>query len=156
MPRTTFEPMRVFFLDTVSDLDGPTVAEITAGTELTSQLTVDGVGFSGNRNNASQAMLGDAYVAEEPGTWNVAGSLTFVRDDSGSLAYDTFDYRTRGFLVFLNYGGEVEDGNLVDVYAVASHKPTPMASAENEYQKVEVQFAVSEAPHFDVPIGGES
>lgn len=156
MPRTTFEPLRIFFLDAVNDITGPTTTEINAGTELTDQIPVDGVQFQGNQNNASQAMLGDAYVTEEPGTWNVSGSLMAVRDDDDDVFESLFDYRTRGYLVLLNYGGDVEDGNIVDVYSVTSHKPVPQASAENEYQKVQVQFAVNAAPAFRAVIGGSS
>ena len=159
MPRTTFEPMRVFFIaeeDGILDTAAPTVAEINAGTELTPQIPVDGFNTSPTQNNASQAMLGNAFVAEEPGTWGTGLQIMFVRDDTDDIAEGLIDYRTRGFIVSFPYGGDVEDGNLVDVYAVTAHKPVPQPSAENEYAKTQVTFAVTAEPNYRATIGGES
>ena len=152
MARTTYEPMLVHFLTTIaSSTLAPTVAEMTAGTDLTPQIPVDGVAMSPTQNNASQAMLGDAFVAEEPGTWGTGAVLTFVRDDTTSLA-DTFDYRTSGYLVTMPYGGTIAAGVKVDVYPVTSHKPVPLPSAENEYQKLQVTLAVTAEPAREVLI----
>lgn len=145
MARSTYEKTQVFFLDTIADPDAPTEAEIALGDDLTSQIPVDGIAFNGARNNAAQAMLGDAFVTEEPGTWSQGVTLTFVRDTENDAARALFLYNTRGYLVFSPFGAPV-DGAQVDVYPVAAHEPNDLASAENEYEKYEVTFAVTATP----------
>lgn len=153
MARITHEDTKVYWLPAVTDLDAPTEAEITAGDELTSQIPVDGVTLNPTRNNAAQAMLGDAFVAELVGTWSQGITLTFVRDDTDDLARDTFTYRADGFLVISRFG-DAEDGKAVEVYPAQSHEPADLATAENEFSKFEVQLAVTDAPAIRAIVGG--
>lgn len=159
MPRTTFEGMLVFALDSAPGIpDGPTEAELTAGEEITSEIPVNGVNFGGSANNASQAMLGDAFVAESPGTWGSALELTYMVDPSGAgIADGRFTYRAEMWMVFVLDPATPEvaaDGDGCYVYHVVSHKPIPTASAENEFQKKTVTLAVQEAPELNAVIGG--
>lgn len=151
MARSTFEPLKIKFLTTIASATlAPTVAEYGAGVDLTPSIPVDGVGFSPTQNNASQAMLGDAFVTEEPGTWGLGLTLTLVRDSVADLAVTTFNYRTAGFIVVSPFGTTVIAGTKVDVYPVTTHNPVPLASAENEYQKWEVMCAVTKKPAFQI------
>lgn len=161
MARDTFENLKVLFKTAApSDLNGPTEAELTAnGTtiiDLSPEIPVDGVEFGGSANNASQAMLGDAYVAESPGTWGRSLTITFMKDRAiGTEAWDLFAYRTEGWLVFgTKTDLPFEDGDAVEVWHVVSHEKMLLASAENAYQKFSVQFAVQEAPTLDGVVGG--
>lgn len=152
MPRVTHERARVYFLDTCSNIEAPTLAEIAAGDDLTSQIPVDGVTLNPTRNNASQAMLGDAFVAEQVGTWGQGITLTFVRDDADDVARDLFTYRAAGFLVISRFGTPV-DGVRVEVYPVESHEPADLATAENEFSKYEVSLAVTDTPALRAEVG---
>jgi hypothetical protein len=147
MARTTFETLKVFFLPAVASLAAPTQAELTAGDDLSAEIPVDGVEKGGSANNASQAMLGDAFVAEEPGTWGRTLTITFMRDTAG-VAWASFGYRTDGFLLFAP-DGLTGAGAEVEVWPVTSHERQPTPSAENEYQKFTVTFAVTTAPELD-------
>lgn len=146
MGRTTHENTRVFWLDTVANIQAPTVAELGAGDELTDQIPVDGVEFSPSRNTASQAMLGDAFVAEQVGTWSESCTLTFVRDDEDDVARALFEtYRTEGFLVIARFG-TIAASDAVEVYPAQSHVVADLATAENEFSKFQVQLAITSAP----------
>lgn len=151
MAKETHDPTLVYWLPAAT-MAAPTVAEITAGTELTDQLVADGVDFGGgNRNNASQAMLGGAFVAEKPGTWGANGKLTFARDDGVDAAWALFMDRPEGYILISRFGPAAATAK-VEVYPVQAHKPSPMASAENEYQKFEVQFGVTSEPEYEAVV----
>ncbi len=145
MGRVTHEQTQVHWLPAVADPAAPTLAEITAGDDLTTQVPVDGVQLNPTENNAAQAMLGDAFVAELVGTWGRGITLTFTRDDETDAAYVLFEYRTEGFLLLSRFGTPVEDSE-VEVYPCQSHEPSPMATAENEFQKFNVKLAVTDTP----------
>jgi hypothetical protein len=152
MARITYETMKVVWLPTApASESAPTVANITAGTNLTAEIPVNGIEKGGSANNASQAMLGDAYVAEEPGTWSRTLTITFMRDVAATLAWDLFDYKTSGWFVF-SPTGLLTAGTKVEVWKVTSHERQGLASAENEYQKFSVNFAVVKAPVLDATI----
>jgi hypothetical protein len=145
MGRVTHEDLKVFWLEACEDIEAPTSAEITAGTELTDQIPVDGVAVNPTGNNASQPMLGDAFVAEKVGTWGRGITLTFTRDDTSDVARTLFTYRQAGFLLLARFGAP-ESGDDVEVYPAESHEPADLASAENEFSKFEVQLAVTDTP----------
>jgi hypothetical protein len=146
MARITYETMKVVWLASApASESAPTVANITAGTNLTAEIPVNGIDKGGSANNASQAMLGDAYVAEEPGTWSRTLTITFMRDVAATLAWDLFSYKTSGWFVF-SPTGLLTAGAKVEVWKVTGHEKQGLASAENEYQKFSVNFAVTKAP----------
>lgn len=158
--RDTFENLKVLWLDDAPvDLAAPTEAELTPGVgviDLTPEIPVNGVNFGGNANNASQAMLGDAYVNESPGTWSRSLELTVMKDRAaGAEAWDLFEYRKEGYVVFGTKNAlPFVDGDPVEIWHVITHEKMPLASAENEYQKATVQCAVQEAPTLNAVVGG--
>lgn len=153
MARGTYESYKVKFLTTIASATlAPTVAEYTAGVDLTSITPVDGLNFTPTQNNASQAMMGDAFVNEQAGTWGIGLTFTFVRDDTTDTAITTFPYKTSGYIVNQAFGVTVVAGTKVDVFKVQSHNPVPLASAENEFQKWQVMFAVTATPKFNIAV----
>lgn len=155
MARYTHESLLVYWIVTIANRTAPTVAEFTAGTNLTSLVPVDGVNVGGTRNNASQAMLGGAFVTEEPGTWGTSMEVTFVRDSSSDTAWDLFAgaYKTVGHLALRRAGsGVIAAGNKVEVYPVSTHEPQMLASAENEYAKFTVTYAVTAQPSLEATV----
>lgn len=161
MARDTFENLKVLALTTEPiDIEGPTEAELTAnGTtiiNLSPEVPVSGVAFGGSANNAAEAMLGDAFVAESPGTWGRTLEMTFMKDRAiGAEAWDLFEYRLELWLVFgTKTALPFEDGDPVEVWHVVCHEKMQLASAENEFQKFTVQMAVQEAPTLTAVVGG--
>lgn len=137
---------KIYWAPAIANKAAPTVAEMTGATDVTPQVPSDGLATNPTRNNASQSMLDSSFVAEAVGTWSMGITLTFMRDDGTDAAWDLFDYGTNGFLVISRFGGGETALDEVEVYPAESHLPTPMATAENEYQKFEVQLAVTDDP----------
>jgi hypothetical protein len=153
MPRATFEGTKVKFLTTLASATlAPTVAEYTAGVDLTGVIPVTGVQPGGSQNNASLAMLGAAHIDEQPGTWGATLTLEAVRDTVSDLLVTTFPYGTAGFVVINWQGITVIAGTKVDSYAVKSHQPIPMSSAENEYQRWTVSLPVTTTPKYNIAV----
>jgi hypothetical protein len=154
MPRFTHESKSVWWVPTITNKAAPTVAQIVAGTPLTGQtglasfIPVDGVNEGGNRNNASQPMLGSAHTDQEPGTWSSDLEITFTRD-TPDTAWDLFagGYKTIGFIVIRDVGtGQAVAAQKVRVYPVSTHEPIPVQSGENEMVKFVENFAVTSQP----------
>jgi hypothetical protein len=152
MADRTHEGTKVTFATAVANIAAPTVAEIAAGTDLSNRITADGLGTEPVQNKASQPMLGDAFVAERVGTHGVAMTVTFKRDPAGpDAAWDLFNYRTTGFLI-IGRNGSLAAAQKCEVYPVEAQKPVPLASAENEYQKFQVAFAVTSEPNIKATV----
>lgn len=155
MARYTYETLAAWWVTTLSSTTAPTAAQINAGTVLTTMVPVDGVNLSGTRNNASQAMLGDAFVTEEPGTWGTGLEITFVRDTPTDAIWGIFagGYKSAGWIVLRRTGtGVAAAAQKVEVYPCTSHEPQMQASAENEYQKFTVNFAVTAKPELEATV----
>jgi hypothetical protein len=147
--------LKVFWLDAATgfDQDEVLVSELEAGTHLTPYIPVSGVDRPSQQNQASLAMLDDAFISEATGTWSVGPiNLTFVRDpgneDSGH-PWNLFEYGKSGFLFVVPDGdevfdaeGDIEAGGEGTLYRVQAHEPTEMPSAENTIQQFTVSFPV--------------
>jgi hypothetical protein len=136
--------VKVYRVESVSDPDAPTAAEIDGGVNLTPFLPTSGVSISWNNNNASIDMLDEGFTAEVVGTRGVSISLTGVRDDESDDFFDAFAYQDNFYLVISRFG-EPSAGDSVEVYRCQSHDPAPSTPATNEFQTAEVQLAVQEA-----------
>lgn len=146
MADKTHEGTKVVFAPAVANKAAPTAAEIAAGTDLSDRIVADGLATSPTKNNASQPMLGNPFVGERVGTHGSGMILTFKRKvGEADPAWDLFEYRTAGFLI-IGRDGTLAATDDCEVYPVEAHEPAPMASAENDFQKFQVQFAVTEKP----------
>jgi hypothetical protein len=155
VPRYTYEQLSVWWVTTLSSTTAPTAAQINAGTVLTASVPVDGVNLSGTRNNASQAMLGDAFVTEEPGTWGTGLEITLVRESTTDTIWALFAgaYKTTGWIVLRRSGtGVAAAAQKVEVYPCTTHEPQMLASAENEYAKFTVTFSVTAKPELEATV----
>lgn len=147
MAKITHGRTKVKWVTAIASIAAPTVAELTAGTDLTAFLPADGVQQNSTKNNASIAMLDDSFVSEAVGTWGEGITLKMVRheDDVDDDAWTLFTYRLVGFLVISRHG-TFDATDKVEVYPAESHEPMMLPTAENEYQQFEVQLAVTSEP----------
>lgn len=143
MTREVYENnWQAFWVDAIADISAPTVTEIDGGTDITPQLTADGVGFNFNNNTASVDMLAEGKIAQKPGTRGVSVTLTAVRDSETDDVWTTFDYGTEGYLVVLPFGSDTspEAGDEAYVVSGAAQEPQPQQSAANTYQQAQIEI----------------
>lgn len=147
MTTASFEGMKVYWLTAApASLAAPTVANMTAGTEISDFIPVSGVNIAATQNRASIALLGQAFITENMGTHGKSITLTFVRHaaDADDDAWNLFDYKSTGYLVIARFGGGVTAADRVEVYQVETSEPLSVPSAENEVQTFTVEMAVQD------------
>lgn len=143
--------VKVYKLPSVADLSAPTVAEIAAGVHLTPFVPTTGVEITWTQNNASLPMLDEAFVASVVGTEEATITLTGVRDDTSDDFFDAFE-RGENFVLLVSRFGPAEAGSAVETYPSQSHRPVPLAPAQNEFQQASVDLAIPDTPVLDAVV----
>lgn len=154
MSRTVYEGnVKVHFVPTIADTAAPTVAEITAGTNLTPFITKDGVSVPNGQNMVDSATIEDTFDAQRVGSWGGGPlTLTMFRDDTDETdSYELVTYGLEGYVVISRFG-EVQSGSAVEVWPVEAHQPTLMQTAANEMQKFSAAFAVTATPALNAAV----
>lgn len=139
--------VKVHYLPAVANKNAPTVAEITAGTNLTPFLPTTGVGADWTQNNTSTPMLDESFTTESVGTESASVALTFLRHelDADDDAWNLFVRGTNAFLL-ISRKGAPGVGDKVEIYPIQCHRPVPLPPASNEDQQARVSLAVNDTP----------
>ena len=149
-----------WLVETVADIDAPTVTEITAGDRITLFAPKDFLQWGKNQARVSGGDISTLYEAEEPGTWTIATTVQLFRDEDGTdpVADGTIALGTVKYLVILPSGasganGEPTDGDLAYVARFKFGQPTPANTAENQNQRWEVDlFGQTPQPSFTATV----
>jgi hypothetical protein len=144
MSRATHEEnVYVYFATAVANIEAPTLAEITAATDLTPYITKDGVVLGFTENRVDNAGIASAFDAQNIGSHGAQPALTMFRDTEDET--DTWDLLQRGDEGFLirSFNGPAITGSQVEVYPVEVGIRQPANSAANENQKFTTNFAVT-------------
>lgn len=146
---------RVFWATTVADISAPTVAEITAGTDLTPFMPKDGLSRSPSFQTVDLSTLSSEFDAEGQATWGVPVQLKVLRDTVSNDAYDLFaTHATSGFLIVLP---ELGTGVVVaavdaEVYPSQASIAIPNSTAGNERQMATVGISVTSEPNLSATV----
>lgn len=97
---------QIRWVTTLSSITAPTVAQISAGVNLTQWLRQDGLKRSSSTNTVDTADASNLFNTTDIGTEDGSFSATFYRDTvSGSdTAWSTLPKGTRGFWVVAPFG----------------------------------------------------
>jgi hypothetical protein len=146
MPRIVFEEnYEVYWLDAApADPAAPTVAELTAGDDITSYIPKDGFAPGVSNNRVAAGDLSTAFDAEIMGSHGAQLSVTAFLDDTTNTAFDTFGVRgATGAFVAIWDGGGAAAGSKAFVWPyVEAGSPTLPTTAANERQTFTADFAV--------------
>lgn len=140
--------VQVFFVATIANMAAPTVAEISAGTELTELLTKNGWQPNTNTNDVAADNLGSIVDGKIPGTYGFDCKLEMFRDDPTDAGWDLWVRGTTGFLVYVPYGSPgsaVTAGMQCSVFQGEMHQKSLANSAPNERQTFMAPFPVVDA-----------
>lgn len=158
MSRYVYEKYtRVVFATTLASKSAPTVANLNAGTDITSFLTKDGLSTPQNQNMVDSSTLAETFDSQLPGSWGGAIELTCFRDNGSGDddAWDLFVYGTNGFLVVrrgILISTAFAASQKVEVYPVQHHQPIMQPSAANEEQRFKVTLAVTGEPELKATV----
>lgn len=144
---------RVWVLPSASTLSAITVAEITAGTEITGDLPAP-VNFSGDTNYIDVSDISSRQDKNQVGTISL-GELAFeiYRDKTSQVAYDALDNETDYVLVKFE-GGNIAGASpaasdTYDAAAITVGIKSDVTSPRNDSRRVNVPAGIREAIAWD-------
>jgi hypothetical protein len=156
MARLVYEGRtNVYWVTTISSIAAPTVAEITAGTPLTSFIAKDGVAVNTTTNNVDSATIAETFDSQIVGSWGGEVELTMFRDDTADTAWNLCVYGTNGYVVIdrLGVAGVLPIATAkVEVWPAEMHQPVPQNSAANTQQRFMEKFAVTAQPNLKATV----
>ena len=144
--------VKVALVDTIASIAAPTVAELTAGTDVTDQLTADGlVGFQPETAEVDTTSLQSTFDTKQPGRSNFSGMLLrFKRQDSDTV-YDTYVKGTATHVVVRRDGSAATEAfasaDVVEVYPVVVGEVANLDPEPNTVQRFELPVLVSSQPN---------
>lgn len=138
-----------YFVPTVASLNAPTVANITAGEDLTPDLA-EIAGFEFTNSPIVTPDMATTFSTQIPGEDTAAeSSMTFYEDDAVDDIMTTLAKGTDGFIVIFPQGtatGAVSAGDIAEVWPVTVASNSRQYTAENEAAKFRVMFSVTSEP----------
>jgi len=145
-----------YWLPAVASIAAPTIAEFTAGTRVPLITNYD---IPSSESEVDTSGVDDIYDTSVVGT-SKAGPmvLTIKRDDTSETnTWDLFDFREKGFLVRLPFGGSGTAGvpaatDKAEVYPAQVGQKRPEGYSRNATQKFMVSFYITSAPNIDAAV----
>lgn len=140
------ENVNVHFTSTVANIAAPTVAEITAGTDLTGFLVTLEASTRGNQ--VPTPAFDSLFETSIPGTVQASFRAEFYRDDTADDAWDLLPRGTEGYFVIDRFDSAVPvSGDTVEVWPVRVISRSALPLTTNDSQRFQVECSVDEEPN---------
>jgi hypothetical protein len=156
MARLVYEGRtNVYWATSIANIAAPTVAEITAATDVTDYVAKDGVAVNTTTNNVDSATIAETFDAQIVGSWGGEVELTMFRDDSADTAWNLCVYGTNGYVIidrFNDSGTLPAAAEKVEVWPAEMHQPVPQNSASNTQQRFVEKFAITSEPNLKATV----
>jgi len=143
--------VKVALVDSISDISAPTVAELAAGTDITDQLTQDGLsGFQPDTSEVDTTSMQSTFNTKKPGRSNYSGTqLTFKKQDTDTI-YTTYTKDTASHVVIRRDGSlatvAFAESDAVEVYPVTVGEVQNMDPEPDSLQRYILPVMVSSEP----------
>ena len=140
---------KVAWVVTLSSVSAPSAAQLTAGTDITTFITKDGLNISLTQNNVENTSLAETFDSQLVGSWGGDPSITFKRNNASDTAWDLFEWGAVGFLVVRRgvlFSTAFAAAQKVEVYPAQAHEPVPNNTAANAQSTATVKFAITAQP----------
>jgi hypothetical protein len=138
--------VKVGWVTTLSSTTAPTAVQITAGIDLETFITPDGLGITTSTDAVDASSIASNQYQEIPGRRKDAITLTLKNQGDANAPWTTFASRPSGFLV-VRYGVDpLTDwtaAQKVDVYPVTAGDRQRISTAANEMLKFQVMLFVT-------------
>lgn len=156
--RGSTEVIRVAYVATIADTSAPTVAELTAGVNLTPFMLRNGLSTPQTGSTVDTSDAASRQNTQAAGTyggdnWSYRG----YRDDGTDTAWDTLEPGTEGFLVIRRFGGSDAAFAAADKVEVAPIEVVSRSmndTADNESQNFTASLAVTGQVKTDAVVAG--
>ncbi|HEY7824811.1 MAG TPA: hypothetical protein VIG24_18370 [Acidimicrobiia bacterium] len=146
----------MWVLTTVADVTGPTVAEITAGTEITADLPAP-LNFSGTTNYIDTSDISDRQDKNQVGTISLDNlDFEIYRDKTSQVAYDALANETDYYILKFEGGNiaaaDPAAGDTCDVATVTVGIKSDVSSPRNDSRRVTVPAGIRAAIEWDATV----
>jgi hypothetical protein len=136
---------KIAFVPTIASMAAPTMAEITAGTVLDTQMA-EMSGFQFKNSVIKTPDLSTTFVSQIPGEDEADdSSMTFYDDDAAEVVRDALVKGADGFIVLMPYGKIAT--KRCEVWPVTSTGFNDEWTVANEAAKAMSQFSVTAPPN---------
>ncbi|NUS29818.1 MAG: hypothetical protein HOV92_37145 [Streptomyces sp.] len=145
---------RVAWASTISNINAPTVAELTAAIDLTKRITPDGLKADPTTADVDTSSLASKFDTKTVGRIGYENEVTFKRGDNPTddAPYQTLKYGVSGYLVIrraIDYTTAWTVGQQVEVYPITCGERANIAPAANEVSKFTSPMKTTDAPATD-------
>jgi hypothetical protein len=142
---------KVYSVPSITNIAAPTVAELNAGTDLTSLITADGImGFEPSTEGVDNSSLASTFSTSTDGRVSYSGTGLRLKKQASDTVYATLvkGYATnivirRG----LTQGTAWAASQAVEVYPSVCGEVKNLNPAPNELQKYEIPMFISSQPN---------
>lgn len=144
--------MRVVWAPTIANIAAPTVAELTAGVDLTPRLLPDGLNTPVDTGEVDTSKMSSTANSARVGRRNFSGlSVKYVRgtEDGDTEVEEALVYGATGYLVVrrdIAYATAIAASQRVEVYPSQCKEPNPDSPGPDALQAVEVGFTNTSEP----------
>lgn len=140
---------KFYWVPTIANKTAPTVAEITAGTQLTAQVAeVNGFEFTNNPIDVPD--MASAFVSKIPGEDSIDdSSIVFYEDDTSNPIYTAQTKGNVGHVVIFYNGTAGANPAIADkceVWPAIVASNARRYTADNEAAQYQVTYALTAAP----------
>lgn len=142
---------KVVWASSIANINAPTAAELTAGSDFTTRITPDGLKIDPSTADVDTSSLASTFDTKTVGRVGFEPELTFKRGTAGSedLPYTTLKYGVSGYLVVrrgVAYATAWSAGQKVEVYPITCGEPQNVSPAANEVMKFIAPMKVTNPP----------
>lgn len=148
---------RVAFVASIANLNGPTVAELTAGILLHSIVTADGlIGFEPKTSDVDNSALDSTFDTVTIGRDQFSGTMLRFKKQSGTdTVFATLIRGTTGYIVIrrdIPAATGWVTGQTVEVFPITVGRPRRLQPVRNELAKWESDTKISSSPSLFVAV----
>lgn len=143
--------VKVAFVPTIADISAPTVAELTAGDDIDTFITADGlIGFEPETAEVDTTFLSSTFDTKRPGRASFSGTMLRIKKQTGTdTTFDTLVRGTEGNIVIRRYtdaSAAWASTNKVSVYPIQCGETKELAPEANTTARYEVPTMVTDEP----------
>jgi len=144
--------VKVALVDTISSIADPTTSELNAGTDITSQLTMDGlVNFAPDTAEVDTTSLASDFDTKKPGRSAYSGTVLRMKKQDSDTVYDSYTKDTVTNVVIRRDGSDQGDAwassDPVEVYPVTCGEVRNLDPEPNTVQRFDLPVMVSTEPN---------
>jgi len=139
-----------YYVASIANIAAPTVAELNAGTNLTSFVPPDGFNPTTTQNMVDTSSLADSFDVMVIGTEGGPITMTFRRNNTADTAWNLMTRGLAGFWVFregIPVATTWTIAQNAQVYPMQAHHPIPNQTAKNAARTFNCTTAITSAPN---------